>query len=146
MEVELNEIPKIKKTSDMKKYRNEYYANHKEKFLRWHEQPYYCEICKKDIRRSSKRNHEKSEKHHLFKLAKKQSDDWHIVTKIGNEEYTLNKIGAPTYLQSIEIPEFQKSHLMGYVRSQFRDIVNESSDIKDIKYMNGDKIVFHFTY
>jgi len=68
-----------------------------------------------------------------------------IRTVIKNQKYILNKVEEPTYLMQ-ESDMIRKNMVLGYVASNFREEMDEMSDITEIKYMYGRNVLFKYKY
>ena len=71
--------------------------------------------------------------------------DYLIIATIKGEEEELRQVGEPTYLMT-QSNKMRKSMVQDYVASNFCDMVDELSDITEIKYMKGPKVLFEYKY
>ena len=71
---------------------------------------------------------------------------YYIKVVINGKEDRLNKVAPPTFLMAETYDFVRKSMLKSYVCSNFRDIMNSSTDLQKAEYMKGKKVLLSYTY
>ena len=75
-----------------------------------------------------------------------ETNNYHIVATIKGKKHKLSKVGPPDFLSMETYEPLQKTMLLSYVISQFRDIINDKSDVSNICYKKGNKNIYNFKY
>ena len=68
-----------------------------------------------------------------------------IIATVKGKQERLNKAEPPAYLM-LEGEQARKTMLLGSVRKEFRDIVDDREDITEIHYMKGKQKLISFSY
>lgn len=76
----------------------------------------------------------------------KEKENYHIVVTIKGKKHKLLKVGPPDFLSMETFEPLQKTMLLSYVISQFKDLINDKSDVSNICYKIGNKNIYNFKY